>query len=118
MLLVEDEADIREMLSIALMRRGYAIVEASDTDEGMDRLAHGGVDLVITDLMMPGGGGWAIIAAAKALPEPPPVVLITGKVEDNLTPDLMAAGAAGCFQKPFNLREIVTEVGRQLGRCQ
>ena len=105
------------MLSIALARKGYEIAEADDTNAGLERLRCGGVDLVITDLMMPGGGGRAILAAAQALADPPPVLLITGRVEDDLTPGLMAAGAAGCFQKPFNLREIVTEVRRQLGRC-
>ena len=104
------------MLSIALARRGYAITEAEDTDSGMECLRCGGVDLVITDLMMPGGGGRAILAAAQELSDPPPVLLITGKVEDDLKPELVAAGAAGCFRKPFNLREIVTEVARQLGR--
>jgi len=45
------------------------------------------------------------------------VVLITGEVGDDVTPGPVAAGAAAYIQKPFNLREIVAEVGRQLGRC-
>ena len=117
-LVVEDHADIREMLSLALARKAYAIAEAADTNAGLERLRRGGVDLVITDLTMPGGGGRAILAAARALPDPPPVLLVTGSVEGDLAPDLMAAGAAACFQKPFNLRDIVAEVGRQLGRCE
>jgi CheY-like chemotaxis protein len=116
-LVVEDEPDIREMVSIALSHRGYAVIEAEDTASGLERLRGGDVDVVVSDLMMPGGGGRAILAAALALADPPPVLLITGKVEEDLTSELMSAGAAACLEKPFTIRGIVAEVARLSGRA-
>ena len=77
-LLVEDDDDNRELMAEVLESAGYAVVSAADGPEGLRRLAEHPVDVVITDVGMPGMGGLEVARAAKKIAPRVPVVVVTG----------------------------------------
>ena len=78
-LLVEDDPPVRMVLGAMLAREGYTVVEAADGLDGLHCIERGErVDLVLTDLAMPGANGWQVLRAARRLRPALPVVLITG----------------------------------------
>lgn len=65
-LLVEDNADMRELIGLALSGQGYVVIEAVDADEGLVRLREGGFDLVIAHYSMPGKTAAAMLSEAAS----------------------------------------------------
>jgi len=111
-LLAEDDRPLRRGLTIALRHAGCEVLEAGSTEEAIGTLRERTLDLVISDLMMPGGGGRAVLLAAREAPVPPPVIIITGMDQQALAPDLLEIGAAECLQKPFELQQLMDLVYR------
>src|SRR2546427_4472972 len=66
-LVADDDPGLRESLERTLAREGYRVVVASDGQAALERLQGGGVDLVLTDLKMPGLSGIELLRAAKAI---------------------------------------------------
>ncbi len=82
MLLVDDEDLVRAVLAASLVEEGYRVVEARDADEALRALAQDeAIDLLITDLSMPGLDGAALIAALRPARPNLPVILLTGNAE-------------------------------------
>lgn len=116
-LVVEDDADIREDLVEVLREEGFAVEAAHDGHSAL-RLLDGRADcgLVLLDLMMPGASGWEFRRRQIAAPTLTaiPVVLITGADDlDERSRDLAAAGA---LQKPFSIDDLVAIVSRYVAR--
>ena len=109
-MLAEDEPEIRDVVLAVLQMWGHKVITAASAPAAVSTLASVDVDLVVTDLLMPGGGGRGVILAAGELPEPPPVLVITGKVDAETTDEVLALGAAMCLSKPFGLAELVAAV--------
>ena len=85
-LLIEDDDDNRELMAEVLESAGYAVVSAADGAEGLRRLAEHPVDVVVTDVGMPGMGGLEVARAAKKIAPRVPVVVVTGYGErDDIT---------------------------------
>ncbi len=80
-LVVEDEADLREVMGLVLSGGGYSVQLAADAGEAIALLHSDHFDVVVTDLLMPGGGGRRVLDHTRQLPTPPPVIVLTGKVE-------------------------------------
>ena len=113
-LVVDDEAILRDAIAEALRRAGHA-VEAFDSGRpAMDRFATESYDLVISDLKMPGMDGMAVLDEAKRVAADVPVVIITshGTVESAV--GAMKRGAYDYIIKPFKLDELELLVGRAL----
>lgn len=106
-LVVDDEESIRTGLSRLLGGVGAHVVLAASTGEGVSAIEGTRLDLILTDLMMPGGGAHALLAAARGLREAPPVVVITGRIEPSVAEELLAAGARACLTKPFRRGELL-----------
>jgi CheY-like chemotaxis protein len=75
---VDDDAALRRSLSLGLRICGFASVEASSGEEALSLLQHGHVDLIITDLMMPGIGGLRFVRRLQTAFPQLPVVLMSG----------------------------------------
>jgi len=105
-LLVDDEKHARDALSIALKKEGYDVIAASSGDEGMKLLATKPVDIVITDLMMPGASGMELLLYAKKNYPNTVVIMITGyaTVESAIT--AIKEGAFDYITKPVKLDEV------------
>ena len=79
-LIVDDEPQIRRVMRTTLSSNGYSVVEARSGEEALECFKRGGVDLVLTDLIMPGLDGSKLIDAVKNISPQTPAILLSGKV--------------------------------------
>jgi len=112
LLVADDDPAVRQSLERALTREGYSVVLAPDGLAALDRLKAGGVDLVLSDLKMPGLTGLELLREAKAVAPDVDVILLTafGTVEEAVK--AMKDGATDFLTKPFQ-RAQLTKVVRQ-----
>jgi CheY-like chemotaxis protein len=80
-LLVEDDDDNRELMAEVLTASGCAVVAVSGGQDGLKALSENSIDVVVTDVGMPGMGGLEMARAAKAIAPKVPVVIVTGWAE-------------------------------------
>jgi CheY-like chemotaxis protein len=111
-LLVDDEPGVRFALSEVLHERGYRVVSVGSGPEALAALD--GVDVVVTDLSMPGMDGLELVAQIAARAPALPVILLTAHGSDNLVRIASSRGACGCLSKPFDIDEIARVVERAL----
>ena len=110
-LVVDDEADVREMLADVLMSRGHHVTMAGGGREALQSLEQGDYDLVITDLGMPELNGWEVARAIKAMRASMPVLLLTGWA-DALEAD--AGRVDAVIKKPFDVSTLAAAVSAAL----
>lgn len=117
-LIVEDEKPIREMVSFALGRAGYTLVEAGDITEAFECLARQVPDLILLDWMLPGASGLELARRLKKdeLTRDVPIIMLTarGEEEDKVTG--LEAGADDYITKPFSPRELQARIKAVLRR--
>ncbi len=113
-LIVEDEAKMRRLLELNLADDGFETLSAGDAETGLKLLQNGPVDLVLTDLKLPGMSGLDFLAAVKRIQAALPVVVMTafGTVETAV--EAMKAGASDYVLKPFSLDEMRMVVHKEL----
>ena len=117
-LVVDDDADMREMLRRVLSAEGHAVLEAANGAEALQSLERERVDVVLSDVRMPGLDGMALLQATQRVDPDLPVVLMTafGSVEDAVA--AMKAGAADYVRKPFELGEVVLALKRAVASAR
>jgi len=114
-LVVDDDAAIRDSLSKELRAAGYATATASDGREGVTAFESGAPDLVLTDLAMPRSDGFELIAAIRAVSRTPIIVLsVRGADADKVR--ALDLGADDFVTKPFSVPELLARVRAQLRR--
>jgi two-component system, cell cycle sensor histidine kinase and response regulator CckA len=106
-LVVDDEAIARRFIERALVEQGYRVMLANDGEQALELLhtTLRKIDLVITDLVMPGMGGHAFALEVGQLPSPPAILYISAyeRPEGEM--------AKRFLQKPFSVPDLVTAVG-------
>jgi two-component system, cell cycle sensor histidine kinase and response regulator CckA len=115
-LIVDDEETMRDLLTRILIRAGYAAVAETDGDKGLQRFREGGIDVVITDMMMPAMNGLELIEALTQ--ESPEVRVVAVSGIDSRTRFLKRAlelGAKATLLKPVGRDDLVKTVERILG---
>ncbi len=114
-LVIDDDADIRQSLSRELALAGYDTLAAADGVEGRELFEHHRPDLVVTDIAMPRADGLAVISAVRRIDRTPILVLsVRGEEEDKVR--ALDLGADDYVTKPFYLRELLARVRTQLRR--
>jgi DNA-binding NtrC family response regulator len=113
-LIVEDEAKMRRLIELSLGEKGYATLSAEDAEAALKMLGQNSVDLVITDIRLPGMSGLEFLQAIQRASDSPPVIVMTayGTVESAV--EAMKAGASDYVLKPFSLEELLLVVGKEL----
>lgn len=113
-LIVEDEARMRRLLELDLSEDGFSVLSAPDAESGIKLLNANPVDLVITDLKLPGMGGLEFLQSVKRANAALPVIVMTafGTVETAV--EAMKAGASDYVLKPFSLAEMRLVVHKEL----
>ncbi len=113
-LIAEDEADLREFLADEFQLLGYRVLQAGSGAAAQALLATERIDVVLSDIRMPGGGGIELLEWLNAQEgEKPGVFFMTGY--SDLTEDqVRASGAKGMFHKPFRITEILATVAVQI----
>ena len=101
-LVVEDDIPLRTALIAALSAEGYHAREAGDVGGALAEVARDGVDVVLSDIGMP-GNGYNLLAKVKATHPDTPVILMTGIEEDDLGRRAREAGAYAYLVKPIQL---------------
>ncbi|MGQ0720343.1 MAG: response regulator [Candidatus Eiseniibacteriota bacterium] len=117
-LVIEDEADIGELIQYNLAREGYWVSVIGDSEEGFDRVLSESPDLVILDLMLPGTDGLELCRRFKEDPvtRPIPIIMVTAKSEEADVIVGLGVGADDYVPKPFSPRELVARVRAVLRR--
>jgi excisionase family DNA binding protein len=114
-LVVDDEASIRELLSKTLALAEYDVDTAPDGRAAVERLRLGHYDLLIADLKMPGLDGLSLIREAKRLNVELPVIIITGFSTESSAIEAVNLGVAGYLTKPFRVPQVLAAAARALG---
>jgi DNA-binding response OmpR family regulator len=114
-LVVEDDADIAELVRLNLADEGYAVDWAADGETGLARLKAGpepgtAYDALILDLMLPGVDGLEVCRQARALPHYTPIIIISAKSAETQRILGLELGADDYVTKPFSVLELIARV--------
>ena len=114
-LVVDDEASIRDLLSKTLALADYDVDVAPDGRSAVERLRMLAYDLLITDLKMPGIDGLGVIREARRLKADLPVIIITGFSTEASAIEAANLGVAGYLTKPFRVPRVLAVAAKALG---
>jgi two-component system chemotaxis response regulator CheY len=113
-MIVDDSASMRQVVSIALRGAGYQVLEGRDGRDALNKLTGDKVHLIISDVNMPVMDGIAFVKAVKQLPayKFTPIVMLTTESAENRKLEGQAAGARAWVVKPFNPEQLIAAVHR------
>ncbi len=117
-LIVDDEANIRQLVRFNLEREGFTVVEAEDGLSCLEMVNKEKPELIVLDIMLPGKDGLEVCRIVKSRPETSgiAVIMLTAKVEEIDTVLGLEMGADDYVAKPFSPRELVARVKAVLRR--
>ena len=115
-LVVDDNLAIREMVALALEKRGYQVVRADGYKTAVAAFADRRPDLVISDIYMPGGSGIDLLKEIRAGQSPPPLILMTAKGSIETAAQARQEGVFDYLAKPFDLEQMLERVGAALAQ--
>jgi DNA-binding NtrC family response regulator len=113
-LIVEDEAKMRRLLELNLGEDGFSTLSAGDAESGLKLLRENSVDLVVTDLKLPGMNGLEFLQTIKRQNAAIPVVVMTAFGTVGTAVEAMKAGASDYVLKPFSLNEMRMVIHKEL----
>ena len=114
-LIVEDDANIAELLQMYLSREGYEAIVAPDGGAGVERFRKTAPDLVLLDIMLPVLDGWGVLRTIRAESKTPVIMLTArGETTDKVTG--LKQGADDYITKPFEMKEVLARVEAVLRR--
>ncbi len=114
-LLVDDDAAIRTVLSAQLKQDAIDCIEAASAEEALEKLASGMVDLIVTDLRMPGMDGLELLSRAVRMWPDVPVIVLTAFGSIPIAVDAMRRGAVDFIEKPFDRAGVLYAIRSALG---
>jgi CheY-like chemotaxis protein len=117
-MLAEDDPELRNMIATALRHDGIHIMEAHDGSELLDRISdwliyrwpYDPLDLILSDVRMPGFSGTEIVSSLRRSHWDTPVILMTAYDEPNLRDEAATLGVSSVFSKPFDIDDLRTAV--------
>ncbi|KGR81180.1 MULTISPECIES: response regulator transcription factor [Lysinibacillus] len=114
-LIVDDEKEIRNLISIYLKNEGFHVLEACDGEEGLQLVKMHKVHLIVLDLMMPKVDGIEMCMKVREIAEMP-IIMLTAKSQDMDKIVGLTIGADDYVTKPFNPLELIARIKSQLRR--
>ncbi len=117
-LIIEDEAAIREMLGYTLTKNGYDFEEAADVDQAEQIISRNSPDLILLDWMLPGVSGVDYARRLRNNPDtkPIPVIMLTARGEETDKVRALDMGADDYITKPFSTKELLARIRAVLRR--
>jgi CheY-like chemotaxis protein len=113
-LVVDDDDDLREVMSSTFEGQGFTVLVANNGAMAYEMVQENQVDLVVSDMKMPGGDGMSLLQNLRARHQVvPAVIFVTGFTEVPIS-ECLALGANQVFPKPFNQKELLLSVRRAL----
>ena len=115
---VDDSASMRQMVKLTLSGGGYHVIEAPDGTQGLAVARANPVDMVLTDLNMPGMDGVALIRELRKLSTftGVPIILLTTESDAARKLEAKAAGATGWITKPFQPEQLLSVAKKVMGQ--
>lgn len=117
-LVVEDDADMRELFCTVLSDSGYTCMAASDGHEALDILEKEYIDLIVSDIMMPHMDGYELTRALRESGYDMPILMVTAKDQFDDMQRGFRAGGDDYMVKPINIKELVLRVEALLRRAR
>ncbi|MDR1954222.1 MAG: response regulator transcription factor [Clostridiales Family XIII bacterium] len=117
-LVIEDEANIRELITYNLVSEGYELVTAENGEDGLSLAKAENPDLILLDLMLPVLDGYEVIRALRKAGNPVPVIMLTAKNDEVDKVLGLEFGADDYMTKPFGVRELKARIRAVLRRCE
>lgn len=114
-LIVEDEEDIRNLLSVSLSNQGYNIIEASNGIEGLELFYKNDIDLIMIDVMMPIMDGFKTVSKIRKTSKVP-IIFLTARDDETDKVLGFGLGADDYVVKPFSIAEVISRVQAHLRR--
>ncbi|HWV37842.1 MAG TPA: sigma-54 dependent transcriptional regulator [Vulgatibacter sp.] len=114
-LIVDDETNLRKVLAATLKREGYDVVQAADGEQAIEIFDQGGIDIVVSDLVMPKLGGFEVLQHVLDKAPEVPVILITAHGTVDSAVQAIKTGAFDYVTKPFEqneLRQVIAKAAR------
>jgi two-component system KDP operon response regulator KdpE len=115
-LIVEDDANIRKLVSVNLEKRGYKMSEATDGNQAMFMFRQDAFDLILLDLVLPGISGVDVCSWIRARSDTP-IIVLSGLKDEALKVTALDAGADDYITKPFGHEELLARVRAVLRRA-
>ena len=112
-LLVDDEERYREHIARVLTKAGYEVLEAEDGIEALSALEKSKIDLVLSDILMPGLNGYALVARLRAKWPNMPVILTTGFLSSDAAKTMMN-GSVDFIPKPIDAETLIHMIERTI----
>jgi len=118
-LIVEDDPNIAASLDIRFRANGYATLVANDAVQGTRLAVQNQPDLVVLDISLPAGNGLTVAANLKKLPEThaAPIIFLTASKDPQLREKTVDLNAAGLFEKPYDIEELLAVAQQTLKRA-
>jgi len=117
-LVVDDEEEIRKILSRILEKEGFEVITAPDGQQALQRICFDAPDIVLLDVRMPGLNGMEVLKKIKDIDDDMPVVLVTAYADIHQAVEAMKEGAYDYLAKPFDNNEVVWVARRALAEGQ
>jgi len=119
-LIADDSAAIRQMVTFILKSAGYAVIEATDGEEALAQARTKAIDLVLTDQNMPNMDGLTLVKTLRGLPKyaTTPILVLTTESADEKKKQGKDAGANGWLVKPFNPDTLLNIINKFLGSAK
>ncbi len=115
-LVVDDELDIREGLELLLSSEGYAVDQAQNGTEGIQKMEARRYDLVLLDLMMPDRSGMEVLETVRQRDHDTPIFMITAYGSVEAAVKALKLGANDYFSKPWDNEKLIIEIERMIAR--
>lgn len=114
-LVADDEMMVVKLVKFKLEKEGYEVVTATDGEQALNILLGGGIDLVVTDLLMPVHSGLEITQQAKSLPSGKiPVIILSGAGMEKNVLEAFKIGVDDFVNKPFSPEELTIRIKKLL----
>ena len=113
-LIVDDSASLRQVVSIALKGAGYDVIEAADGKDAITKLDGRKINLIVSDVNMPNMDGITLVKEVKKLANYKftPIIMLTTESEDGKKQEGQAAGAKAWVVKPFKPEQMLAAVAK------
>lgn len=115
-LVVEDEANIVDILTFNLKREGYRVLSAYDGQTGLETAQREQPDLILLDLMLPRRNGFEVCRALRDAGDTVPILMLTAREEESDKVKGLELGADDYITKPFSIRELMARVKSNIRR--
>lgn len=116
-LVIEDDALVRDLVTLNVAHAGYEVIEATDFASGLNQLITGTWDLALVDAMLPGGDGFTLTRTAREKGVRKPIVMLTARADVASRVRGLDCGADDYLAKPFDVQELLARVRAALRRA-